>query len=243
MSDNATVFDRRAAASRTAEALLSLGAVHFYTDSPFIFTSGWASPVYIDCRHLSSFPDARRQLVADATDMIRAEVGVGHFDSVVGAETAGIPFAAWISEVLNVPMQYVRKQPKGFARNAQIEGHFEHGQKALLVDDIATDGRSKFKFATAIRGAGMQVKDVATIFWYNIFPDSEESFRNHGLSLHSLASWTDVLNTARATSIVDSDTLTELELFLNDPISWSRAHGGVGEQKPIAQPYAGDPQH
>jgi orotate phosphoribosyltransferase len=235
-------FDRSAAASRTAEALLSHGAVHFYADNPFIFTSGWASPVYIDCRHLISFPVARRQLVADATALIRAEVGADRLDSVAGAETAGIPFAAWISEELDLPMQYVRKQPKGFARNAQIEGHLEPGQRALLVDDIATDGRSKFKFAAAMREAGLQVEDVATIFWYGIFPDSEQSFRDHGLTLHSLASWADVLAAAQAASVVDGETLAELERFLDDPIGWSRAHGGVGEQKPIAQPYAGDPQ-
>ncbi len=242
MSREAGAFDRSAAASRTAEALLSLGAVHFYADSPFIFTSGWASPVYIDCRHLISFPTARRQLVADATAMIRAEVGVERFDSVAGAETAGIPFAAWIAEELDVPMQYVRKQPKGFARNAQVEGHFEPGQPTLLVDDIATDGRSKFKFASAMRAAGMDVEDVVTLFWYGIFPDSTEHFRDQGLKLHSLASWADVLDAARAGSVVDGETLAELERFLDDPISWSRSHGGVGEQKPIAQPYAGNPQ-
>lgn len=241
MSGDTAVFDRAAAASRTAEALLSLGAVHFYADSPFIFTSGWASPVYIDCRHLISFPAARRQLVADATALIRADVGVERFDSITGAETAGIPFAAWIAEALDVPMQYVRKQPKGFARNAQIEGHFEPGQRTLLVDDIATDGRSKFKFCNAMRAAGMQVEEVVTIFWYGIFPDSPQNFRDHGLTLHSLASWADVLDAARATSAVDGEALTELERFLDDPISWSRAHGGVGEEKPIAQPYAGDP--
>ena len=78
--------------------------MHFYSDRPFIFTSGWASPVYIDCRHLISFPTERRQLVADATALIRAEVGLDRIDAIAGAETAGIPFAAWISDELDVPM-------------------------------------------------------------------------------------------------------------------------------------------
>lgn len=242
MTADTEAFDRSSAAKRTAEALLSLGAVHFYSDRPFIFTSGWASPVYIDCRHLISFPAERRQIVADATALIREEVGVGRFDAIAGAETAGIPFAAWISDKLDVPMQYVRKQPKGFARNAQIEGHFEDGERTLLVDDVATDGRSKFKFCDAMRAAGMNVEQVFTLFWYGIFPDSAQNFREHGLTLHSLASWADVLDAAKATSAVDAETLAELERFLDEPIRWSRAHGGVGEERPIAQPYSGDPQ-
>ncbi len=242
MTADTEAFDRPSAAKRTAEALLSLGAVHFYSDSPFIFTSGWASPVYIDCRHLISFPAERRQLVADATALIRAEVGLDRIDAIAGAETAGIPFAAWISDKLDMPMQYVRKQPKGFARNAQIEGHFEHGQRTLLVDDMATDGRSKFKFCDAMRAAGMEVEDVVTLFWYGIFPDSAQNFRERGLTLHSLASWADVLDVAKARSDVDAVALAELERFLDDPIRWSRTHGGVGEERPVAQPYSGDPR-
>lgn len=242
MTPDTGTFDRSAAAKRTAEALLSLGAVHFYTDRPFIFTSGWASPVYIDCRTLISFPAERRQLVADATALIRAEVGLDRIDAITGAETAGIPFAAWISDELDLPMQYVRKQPKGFARNAQIEGHFEAGQRTLLVDDMATDGRSKFKFCDAMRAAGMEVEQVVTLFSYGIFPDSAQNFRERGLTLHSLASWTDILEVAKARSAVDDVTLTELEQFLDNPIGWSRAHDGVGEERPIAQPYSGDPR-
>ena len=242
MTADTEVFDRSAAATRTAEALLSLGAVHFSSDRPFIFTSGWASPVYIDCRHLISFPAERNQIVADATALIRAEVGLDRIDAIAGAETAGIPFAAWISDQLDVPMQYVRKQPKGFARNAQIEGHFDPGQRTLLVDDMATDGRSKFKFCDAMRAAGMEVEEVVTLFSYGIFPDSAQNFRERGLTLRSLASWADILAVARARSVVDASTLAELERFLDDPIRWSRAHGGVGEERPVAQPYSGDPR-
>lgn len=242
MTADTGAFDRSSAARRTAEALLDRGAVHFYTDRPFIFTSGWASPVYIDCRMLISFPVERRQLVADAAALISAEVGLERIDAIAGAETAGIPFAAWISEKLDLPMQYVRKQPKGFARNAQIEGHFEPGQRTLLVDDMATDGRSKFKFCDAMRAAGMEVEAVVTLFSYGIFPDSARNFGERGLTLHSLASWSDILDAATARSVGDASTLAELEHFLDDPISWSRAHGGVGEERPVAQPYSGDPR-
>ena len=107
---------------------------------------------------------------------------------------------------------------------------------------MATDGRSKFKFCDAMRAAGMEVEEVVTLFWYGIFPDSAQNFRERGLTLHSLASWADILAVARARSVVDAVTLSELERFLDDPIGWSRTHGGVGEERPVAQPYSGDPR-
>ena len=111
----------------TAEILLDIEAVLFRPEDPFVFTSGRASPVYVDCRRIISFPGARAKLMDMAVDLIRHEIGTEHLDAVAGGETAGIPFAAWIAERLDLPMVYVRKQPKGFGRNAQIEGTFEAG--------------------------------------------------------------------------------------------------------------------
>ena len=102
---------------------MEVDAVRFMTDKPFIFTSGWASPVYTDCRRLISFPRVRRTLIDFARRDDRARRRLRAFDAVAGGETAGIPFAAWMADRLMLPMQYVRKKPKGFGRNAQIEGH------------------------------------------------------------------------------------------------------------------------
>ena len=114
--------DKALIAETTAKMLLEVKAVLFFSDKPFIFTSGWASPVYIDCRKLIFYPRIRTQLVDFATGVLARDVGFEQFDVVAGGETAGIPYAAWIAERLGLPMQYVRKKPKGFGRNAQIEG-------------------------------------------------------------------------------------------------------------------------
>ncbi|RED17988.1 orotate phosphoribosyltransferase [Pontivivens insulae] len=213
----------------TARMLLEIGAVNFRADEPYIFTSGIAAPVYIDCRKLISFPRIRSALMDFACAKLTRDVGFEAFDAVAGGETAGIPFSAWIAERLALPMQYVRKKPKGFGRDAQIEGLIEEGQRVLLVEDLTTDGGSKVKFAEAIRTAGASCDHAVVVFYYDIFKDAPEKLRDHGLELHWLATWWDVLAEARAGGHFDEATLGEVEAFLNAPLEWSAAHGGKAE--------------
>ena len=214
-------------AETTASILLEVRAVHFSEDKPFIFTSGWASPVYIDCRKLISFPRARRTLIDFATATILQEVGFESVDTVAGGETAGIPFAAWIAERLMLPMQYVRKKPKGFGRNAQIEGEIQERQRVLLVEDLTTDGRSKINFCKALREAGAQVDHVFVIFNYDIFPESKKVLEDLQLQLHSLATWRDVLAVAKKRNYFGAAAIAQVEKFLQEPAKWSAAHGGA----------------
>ena len=138
----------------TARMLLDIRAVHFRRDEPYRLTSGLASPVYIDCRKLISYPRVRAALMDFACAKLLRDAGFARFDAVAGGETAGIPFAAWISERMGLPMLYVRKKPKGFGRDAQIEGAIAEGARVLLVEDLTTDGGSKLRFAEALRAAG-----------------------------------------------------------------------------------------
>jgi orotate phosphoribosyltransferase len=221
------VADPSTVARLTARILLEIQAVHFSGEKPFIFTSGWASPVYIDCRRLISFPRARRAIIDFAVTTLEREVGFEAFDAVAGGETAGIPFAAWIAERLGLPMLYVRKQAKGFGRNAQIEGVLGEGDRVLLVEDLATDGKSKVNFCTALRAAGACVSDAFVVFHYGIFAQSRTTLEGIGMRLHALATWWDVLAAARESGYFDDRTLTEVEAFLNAPAAWSAAHGGA----------------
>jgi orotate phosphoribosyltransferase len=224
-----------------ARMFLDVDAVHFANDKPFIFTSGWASPVYMDCRKLISFPDVRREMVDLAISTIQRDIGLQTFDTIAGGETAGIPFAAWIADQLNLPMQYVRKKPRGFGRKAQIEGYLLEGQKVLLIDDLATDGRTKINFCTALRDAGGKVEHVFVLFYYDIFPQSEKFLDDIGVQLHALATWADILTIANDNTKYDNEVLAEVNDFLSDPIGWSRAQGGVAEERMLSQPYGGKP--
>jgi orotate phosphoribosyltransferase len=216
-------------AHETAKMLLEINAVHFYKDKPFVFTSGWASPVYIDCRKIISYPRLRAALIDFAAATILRNVGYESIDNVAGGETAGIAFAAWISDRLMLPMQYVRKKAKGFGRNAQIEGEVIAGARTLLVEDLATDGRSKVNFCQALRNAGAQVDHCFVLFYYNIFPKSRELMRELGVNLHYLATWWDVLQVTKTGGYFEPKVLNEVESFLNEPGKWSAAHGGISE--------------
>ena len=140
--------DKEVIAELTAKMLIEVEAVRFLTEKPFIFTSGWASPAYTDCRRLISFPRVRQTLMDFGAATVFRDTGFEQFDAVAGGETAGIPFAAWMADRLMLPMQYVRKKPKGFGRNAQIEGRIEPGDRVLLVEDMLT-GAAKSAVKTA----------------------------------------------------------------------------------------------
>jgi len=219
--------DKAVMAELTAKMLIEVEAVRFMTEKPFIFTSGWASPVYTDCRRLISFPRVRQALIDFGVATVLRDVGFEQFDGVAGGETAGIPFAAWMADRLMLPMQYVRKKSKGFGRNAQIEGHVEPGDRVLLVEDMTTDGRSKVNFCKALRNAGAVVDHVFVFFFYDIFPEGEKIMKDLGVTLHSLATWWDVLEVAKKSGRFDKGKLREVEKFMKDPPGWSKAHGGV----------------
>ena len=214
-------------ARTTVGLLMDMEAVLFRPDDPFIFTSGRASPVYVDCRKVISYPQARGTLMDLAVEMIVEKVGRDSVDVVAGGETAGIPFAAWIAERLDRPMIYVRKQPKGFGRNAQIEGTFAEGARVLLVEDLATDGGSKLNFIEAIRTAGGEIAHTFVLFHYGIFPQGIAALEQRGVSLHALATWWDALAVAEERGYLSAEGLAAVRAFLEDPDTWSANHGGT----------------
>lgn len=221
-----TFPDTDTMAELAASMLLEIDAVHFRADQPYKLTSGLASPVYIDCRKLISYPRIRSALMDFAVSKLVRDAGFEAFDAVAGGETAGIPFAAWIAERMGLPMLYVRKKPKGFGRDAQIEGDLTEGQRVLLVEDLTTDGGSKLKFADALRTAGAVTDHTLVIFYYDVFPDTKSKLAERGLNLHHLATWWDVLKLCRDKGHFDPYTLDEVEKFLNQPLQWSADHGG-----------------
>jgi len=219
-----TVTD--ATAQATARCLLQIEAVLFRPNDPFTFTSGRVSPVYVDCRRIIAFPRARKALMDLAVDRIQQACGFEAFDVIAGGETAGIPFAAWIAERLGLPMAYVRKKPKGFGRNARIEGLVKAGERALLVEDLATDGGSKLGFVEGLREAGAEVAHSFVVFHYGIFPEGIARLNQAGVSLHALATWWDALAAAEDLDYLDAAGIATVRAFLENPDDWSAAHGG-----------------
>ena len=209
----------------TARMLWEIEAVNFMGDEPFKLASGQLSPVYIDCRKLISYPRIRSTLMDFLTVTVMRNAGLEAFDNIAGGETAGIPFAALVAERMALPMTYVRKKPKGYGRNARIEGAMSEGQRVLLVEDLTTDGGSKISFVDAIRDTGASCAHTAVIFYYGIFPETEKTLGDHGVTLHHLCTWWDVLAEARRRGSFDAETLDEVETFLNAPRAWQEARG------------------
>ncbi|HBS49640.1 MAG TPA: orotate phosphoribosyltransferase [Rhodobacteraceae bacterium] len=210
----------------TARMLLEIEAVHFNAREPFTLASGLPSPTYIDCRRLISFPRIRATCMDFLTVTVMRNAGFEAFDNIAGGETAGIPFAALVAERMALPMSYVRKKPKGYGRNARIEGEMHEGDRVLLVEDLTTDGGSKLSFVDAIRDTGAACAHTAVIFSYGIFPETEKTLGDHGVSLHHLCTWWDVLAEARASGAFDAETLQGVESFLEDPRAWQEARRG-----------------
>ena len=212
-------------ARTTAKFLLEINAIHFNSVSPFTLTSGLKSPVYIDCRKLISYPKARSILINFCSDIVVNKIGLDKVESLVGGETAGIPFASFLASKLELPMHYVRKKPKGFGVNNYIEGNIIKGKRVILVEDLTTDGGSKIKFCNSIRKAGALVEETIVLFYYNIFDDVPNKLKKSGINLNYLACWWDILNYCKEDkSIIDNETITQIEQFLISPKEWSKNH-------------------
>jgi orotate phosphoribosyltransferase len=218
-----TYPDQATIAQLTARMLLDIKAVHFNSETPFVHSNGKEAPTYVDCRKLISYPRIRSTLMDFLTCTLMRNAGLEAFDNVAGGETAGIPFAALVAERMALPMTYVRKTPKGHGRNAQIEGDMSEGQRVVLIEDLTTDGGSKLKFVDAIRKTGATCGHTAVIFYYGIFEQTIPTLREHGVELHYLCTWWDVLAEARRAEDFDVATLDSVERFLKDPEAWRAA--------------------
>ena len=208
-----------------ARLLFQGGAIHVSRRQPFILAAGWASPVYVDVRVILGDPDLRQAVTDLAVRYVRAMLPEGWIEAIAGAETAGIPFAAWLADRMHVKLRYVRKRPLGIGRNAQVEGGNVEALKVLLVDDLTTDGGSKLNFARGLRAAGAVVEHVLTIFYHDVFPGATERLAKAGLQLHALATWSDILRSQAAGAMRPEDR-AEIERFIADPVAWSTRHGG-----------------
>ncbi len=203
-----------------AEKLIDIGSVKFSFENHFTLTSGLKSPVYVDCRKIISFINERELIMNEAVNYF--EKNNIQFDLIAGGETAGIPYAAFISEKIKKPMIYIRKKPKGFGQNQQIEGHFKEKEKAILIEDLATDGGSKVIFVEAMRKAGLIVNDIFVIFYYDIFNLENSVLSKLNVNIHSLCTWKDIISVIEKKNIYKENDIKNLKKFLSNPDDWRK---------------------
>ena len=223
----------RDAAMTTARILLEIKAINFRPEEPYTFTSGWKAPVYIDCRRIIYFPRRARRSASSPSRKIQRHIGYESIEAIAGGETAGIPYAAWISDRMGLPMSYVRKKPKGFGRNALIEGDVPEGKETLLVE--GPDDRR------AIQGSALPshcatpapiCHHAFVVFFYGVFEGSLETLAENDIALHYLATWWDVLEACRERPLLPpKPPWRRVHRFLEAPAAWSAARGGCHLQQ------------
>ena len=204
--------------SITAKILIDIKAINFNFENPYTLTSGKKSPVYVDCRKIISFTNERNQIISFAENYL-IENNI-EFDLLAGGETAGIPYAAFLAERLNKPMIYIRKKAKNFGKRSQIEGNFKNNQKCILIEDLATDGKSKAMFVNAMRENKLQVKDTFVIFYYDIFEEGKLSLNKQDIKIHYLCTWFHILKEIKEKKILENKYIESIEKFLYKPDEW-----------------------
>jgi len=203
-----------------AKILIDIESIKFSFDKHFTLTSGNKSPVYVDCRKIISFVKERNTILDYAKEYFK-ENNL-EFDILAGGETAGIPYAALLSEKLQKKMIYVRKKSKGFGKDQQIEGYYTKGQKAILIEDLATDGGSKVIFVEALRNSGLEVSDIFVVFYYDIFDINKTPLGHMNIKIHSLCTWKNIINVISDNKLFSDKEINNLKVFLENPEVWRK---------------------
>ncbi|MCL6574389.1 MAG: orotate phosphoribosyltransferase, partial [Bacillus sp. (in: Bacteria)] len=186
---------------------------------PFTWASGWKSPIYCDNRLTLSYPLVRREIATGLQKLI-----LEHFPAlevVAGTATAGIPHAAWVSDLLDLPMCYVRSKPKGHGKGNQIEGKVEQGQKVVVVEDLISTGGSVITAVKALREAGCDVLGVVSIFTYGL-EKGKQLLQQEGIKSFSLTDFTTLIEVAISNGDISEADQRSLLSWRNDSSEWSK---------------------
>ncbi|MEH7177239.1 orotate phosphoribosyltransferase [Neobacillus vireti] len=202
-----------------AEKLLSIHAVALKPNEPFTWTSGLRSPIYCDNRLTLSYPEVRREAAIGLQALIKENYPEAEI--IAGTATAGIPHAAWVSELLNLPMCYVRSKAKGHGKGNQIEGKVEKGQKVVVVEDLISTGGSVITAVQALREAGCEVLGVVSIFTYGL-EKGKEAFIQEEIISESLTDFPTLVEVAIEKGYISQDNQESLLSWSKAPAEWSK---------------------
>lgn len=201
-----------------AEKLLQVNAIKLNLQSPFTWASGWKSPIYCDNRKVLSFPYIRDFIKSEMCNVLFEEFPDALL--LAGVATAGIPWGAMAADQLKLPYIYVRPEPKKHGLGNQIEGSFEKGQQAVVIEDLISTGKSSLQVVEVLRNAGVEVVGMVAIFTYG-FDEATNNFQKAGLTLKSLTSYAELIEIAIEKGIVSKDQESILLKWREDPSVWT----------------------
>ncbi len=202
-----------------AERLLEIEAVALQPNDPFTWASGIRSPIYCDNRLTLSYPVVRKEIAKGLKQLILENFA--DVEVIAGTATAGIPHAAWVSDLLDLPMCYVRSKPKGHGKGNQIEGKTVAGQKVVVVEDLISTGGSVITAVDALREAGCEVLGVVSIFTYQL-AKGEVMLKEAGITAYSLTDFTTLSKVASEKGYIQAADLDTLVAWRKDPTEWGK---------------------
>lgn len=203
---------------KIAEQLLTIKAVSLNPTQPFTWASGIKSPIYCDNRITMSYPAIRRDIAKGLANKIKQHYP--DVEVIAGTATAGIPHAAWVAELLDLPMVYIRSKAKDHGKGNQIEGRIQDHQKMVLIEDLISTGGSVLEAAQAASNEGAQVLGVAAIFTYEL-PIGIKKFKENQIELTTLTDYTTLIETALDKQFITAKERDSLEEWKKDPTQWS----------------------
>lgn len=203
---------------KIASHLLEIEAVFLRPNEPFTWASGIKSPIYCDNRLTLSYPQVRKEIAVGLAELIKQHYPEA--DVVAGTATAGIPHAAWVSDVLQLPMVYVRSSAKSHGKGNQIEGKLSKGQKVVVVEDLISTGGSAITAAEALRNEGCEVLGIVAIFTYGL-EKSHQRLAEANLQAEALTNYSALLQTAVEKGYVEQSDIETLENWRENPEEWA----------------------
>lgn len=201
-----------------AEKLLQISAIKLQPNNPFIWASGWNSPIYTDNRKTLSYPDVRNFIKVEMARMILENFG--EVQAIAGVATGAIAIGALVAETLGLPYCYVRSSPKDHGLENLIEGNLKPGTKVVVIEDLVSTGGSSLKAVEAIREAGCEVIGMTAIFTYE-FPLAVKRFREANITLLTISNYSAMLEAALATDYIRPDDVETLKEWRKDPAAWT----------------------
>lgn len=210
--------EKNKTAENVAAALLDIGAIKLSPGKPFIWSSGWRSPIYCDNRLSLSYPSIRSMICDALVAGIRANYP--HADTIAGVATAGIPQGALVADRMGLPFVYVRSKPKGHGMENMIEGKISGREKIVLVEDLVSTGGSSLKAAQALQTAGCDILGMAAIFTYG-FDLATTNFNEANIPLFCLSNYSVMLGEALKREYLKEKDLASLEKWRASPDTWN----------------------
>jgi orotate phosphoribosyltransferase len=200
-----------------AEKLLEIQAIKLSPEKPFTWASGWKSPIYCDNRKILSFPHIREFIKSEMCNQIFDIFP--NADLLAGVATAGIAWGAMAADQLKLPFIYVRSKPKEHGMGNQIEGFYEKGQQAVVVEDLISTGKSSMAVIQALRAGGLQIAGLVSIFNYG-FDEAARLFSSEGIVTKSLTDYSNLIGLAVEKGSVNPMQHETLVKWREDPANW-----------------------